>query len=108
LINNAIKFSSKNKDSHPRVEVGYADKNDRHEFFVKDNGIGIDKQYHEEIFGIFKRLHRQDEYEGTGAGLSIVKKVIDDHGGAIWIDSELGAGATFYFTLPKKQGVGHG
>ena len=90
------------KDTHPKVEIGYSDKEGAHEFFVKDNGIGIDKKYHEEIFGIFKRLHKQEEYEGTGAGLSIVKKIIDDHKGTIWIDSALGKGTTFYFTIPKE------
>ncbi|MBN1913960.1 MAG: HAMP domain-containing protein [Candidatus Omnitrophica bacterium] len=106
LINNAIKFSSKNKESNPRVEVGYHDRGDRHEFYVKDNGIGIDKKHQDEVFGIFKRLHRQDEYEGSGAGLSIVKKIIDDHKGSIWIESELGKGAAFYFTIPKKSPQG--
>jgi two-component system, NtrC family, sensor kinase len=102
LISNAVKFSSKNKDTGPIVEVGYSDKNEAHEFYVKDNGIGIDKKHHNEIFGIFKRLHSQKEYEGTGAGLSIVKRIIDDHKGEIWIDSDLGKGATFYFTIPKE------
>jgi two-component system, chemotaxis family, CheB/CheR fusion protein len=102
LISNAVKFSSKNKGIGPIVEVGYSDKNEAHEFYVKDNGIGIDKKYHNEIFGIFKRLHSQKEYEGTGAGLSIVKRIIDDHKGEIWIDSDLGKGATFYFTIPKE------
>ncbi|MFC1666484.1 ATP-binding protein [Candidatus Omnitrophota bacterium] len=103
LINNAIKFSSKLKDVSPVVEVGCSDKGNVYEFYVKDNGIGIDKKYHEGIFGIFKRLHKQEEYEGTGAGLSIVKNIVDDHQGRIWIESELGKGATFYFTIPKKQ-----
>ncbi len=105
LINNAIKFSSKNKDRNPYVEVGCNERGAAYEFYVKDNGIGIDSKHHQEIFGIFKRLHRQEEYEGTGAGLSIVKKVIDDHQGSIWIDSQLGKGAAFYFTIPKKKGV---
>lgn len=100
LINNGIKFSSKNKEEKPRVEIGYTRKNGGHQFSVKDNGIGIDKQHHEQVFGIFKRLHKQEEYEGSGAGLGIVKKIIDDHNGRIWIESELGQGATFYFTLP--------
>jgi two-component system, NtrC family, sensor kinase len=104
LINNAVKFSSTNTAANPRVEVGYADKGDAHEFYVRDNGIGIDKKHHQEVFGIFKRLHKQDEYEGTGAGLSIVKRIIDDHKGSIWIDSVPGQGATFYFTLPKIAG----
>lgn len=102
LISNAVKFSSKNKGTVPKVEVGYNDKNQAHEFSVKDNGIGIDKKYHNEIFGIFKRLHTQEEYEGTGAGLSIVKRIIDDHKGEIWLDSEPGKGTTFYFTIPKN------
>ena len=103
LINNAIKFSAKkNKDVAPKVEIGYNKRDEAGEFYVKDNGIGIDPKYQEEIFGIFKRLHRQDEYEGTGAGLSIVKRIIDDHKGTIWVDSKLGEGATFYFTIPKK------
>ncbi|MFH0738793.1 MAG: ATP-binding protein [Candidatus Omnitrophota bacterium] len=102
LINNAIKFSSKNKGINPRVEVGYNDRGQVHEFYVKDNGIGIDKKYQDEIFGIFKRLHTQEEFEGTGAGLGIVKRIIDDHKGSVWVDSELGKGATFYFTIPKE------
>ncbi|MBM3255070.1 MAG: HAMP domain-containing protein [Candidatus Omnitrophica bacterium] len=101
LINNAIKFSSKNNKSHPRVEIGYADTGEFHQFFVRDNGIGIDPQYHQQVFGIFKRLNSSEEYQGTGVGLSIVQRVADDHGGKVWIESELGKGATFYFTIPK-------
>jgi len=101
LINNAIKFSSKNNKENPRVDVGYIDEGEFHKFFVKDNGIGIDPKYHGQVFGLFKRLHTDKEYEGTGAGLSIVKRVIDDHQGRIWIESEVGHGATFYFTIPK-------
>jgi len=101
LINNAIKFSSKNEKVRPRVEVGYADDTEFHKFYVKDNGIGIDPKFHNQIFGIFKRLHASKEYEGTGAGLSIVKRVVDDHGGRVWIESELGKGAAFNFTIPK-------
>ncbi len=114
LINNAIKFSQKNNnggpgragvpvsEGGPKVEVGFQEQNDDYHFSVKDNGIGIDPKYHERIFGIFQRLHTRGEYEGTGAGLSIVKRVIDDHKGRIWIDSKLGEGATFHFTIPKK------
>jgi signal transduction histidine kinase len=101
LINNAIKFSAKNNKDNPKVEVGYALEEGNHKFYVKDNGIGIDPKYHSQLFGIFKRLHTAKEYEGTGAGLSIVKRVIDDHGGKVWIDSQEGKGATFYFTIPK-------
>jgi len=106
LINNAIKFSSKNNKENPKVEVGYVDEGRSHGFYVKDNGIGIDPKYHDEVFGLFKRLHTLEEYEGTGAGLSIVKRVIDDHGGKIWVESELGKGAAFYFTIPKNLEAG--
>jgi len=101
LINNAIKFSAKNNKSNPRVEIGYADAGEFHQFFVRDNGIGIDPQYHQQVFGIFKRLHSSEEYQGTGVGLSIVQRVAEDHGGKVWVESELGKGATFYFTIPK-------
>lgn len=100
LINNAIKFSSK-QEKPPIVEVSYYDEDQFHKFSVKDNGIGIDPKYHDQIFGIFKRLHTADEFEGSGAGLGIVKKVIDDHKGKVWIESEVGKGTTFFFTIPK-------
>ncbi|MBN3039124.1 MAG: HAMP domain-containing protein [Candidatus Omnitrophica bacterium] len=101
LINNAIKFSSKNNKEAPRVEIGYIDEGRFHRFYVKDNGIGIDPKYHNQIFGIFKRLHTNMEYEGTGAGLSIVKRVVDDHKGEIWVESEIGKGAAFQIRIPK-------
>ncbi len=102
LVSNGIKFSSKLKDRSPYIEVKYIDRGEKHEFRIRDNGIGIDKQYHKEVFGIFKRLHTDQEYRGSGAGLSIVKRIIDDHQGDIWIESELGHGATFCFSLPKN------
>ncbi|MCK5014692.1 MAG: HAMP domain-containing protein [Candidatus Omnitrophica bacterium] len=104
LINNAIKFSSK-QETPPVVEVSYYDEDECHKFSVKDNGIGIDPKYHDQVFGIFKRLHSADEFEGSGAGLGIVKKVIDDHKGKVWIESEAGKGTTFFFTIPKDLKV---
>lgn len=101
LISNAVKYSK--KDVRPVIELGYSDKDDFHEFYVKDNGIGIERQYHDKVFQIFQRLHAKGEYEGTGAGLTIVKKIVENHGGKIWLDSEPGKGATFYFTLPKSS-----
>ncbi|HBR14549.1 MAG TPA: hypothetical protein DD723_03265 [Candidatus Omnitrophica bacterium] len=101
LINNSIKFSSKSNKENPKVDIGYNEREKFYEFYVKDNGIGIDPQYHERIFEIFKRLHKPGEYEGTGAGLSIVKRIVEDHGGRVWVESRLGQGAVFYFTIPK-------
>lgn len=99
LISNAVKYSK--KDIRPVILLGYADKGDFYEFYVKDNGIGIEKQYHDKVFQIFQRLHAKGEYEGTGAGLTIVKKIVENHGGKIWLDSEPDKGAAFYFTIPK-------
>jgi|GEM_PF-3276551 len=101
LISNAIKYSSKNKDDNPKIDIGYTSDNEFHRFYIKDNGIGIDPKYHQKIFNAFSRLHSESEYSGTGIGLSIVKRVIEEHGGNIWIESEEGKGATFYFTLLK-------
>ncbi len=100
LITNAIKFSS-GSGKNPRIDVSYIDGVDAHEFIVKDNGIGIEPQHYDEIFAIFKRLDVSGKYEGTGAGLSIVKNVIDDHGGKVWVQSEIGKGSEFHFTIPK-------
>lgn len=111
LVLNAVKFSAKRDNAAgrvptwPRIEIGWADRGDRWEFFVKDNGIGIDPKYHDQIFGIFKRLHANDAYEGTGVGLSIVKRVVEDHGGRVRVESQAGQGATFRVFLPKTPGT---
>lgn len=101
LLNNAVKFSSKNSPA-PEIEVSCLETEDEYQFCVADNGIGIESKFHEQVFGLFKRLHTQEEYEGTGAGLNIVKRIIEDHRGRIWVESELGKGAKFIFTLPKN------
>ena len=102
LLNNAIKYSSKNKKEKPQVEIGCEDKGDMYNFFVKDNGIGIDPKDHEKVFGMFTRIQTAEQFEGTGAGLGIVHRIVLDHGGKIWVDSELGKGAAFYFSIPKN------
>lgn len=99
LIGNGLKF---NNSKHPRVEVGRIDKKPC-VYYVKDNGIGIDKKHHDEVFTIFRRLHSKKKYEGTGAGLTIVKKIVQAHGGRIWLESKKGKGSTFYFTLEKEK-----
>ncbi len=99
LIANAVKFNNK---PNPMVEVGFRNaENNAYLFHVRDNGIGIDPDFHEKIFVIFQRLHRREEYEGSGAGLAIVKKIIEIHKGKIWVESTVGEGSTFFFTIPK-------
>ncbi len=97
LIANAIKFNDK---PSPRISIGCRRHPDHVEFSVADNGIGIDRQYFDKIFMIFQRLHRSEEYRGTGAGLTIVKKIVEKHRGRVWVESVVGEGTTFYFTVP--------
>nr|WP_277875802.1 ATP-binding protein [Trichocoleus sp. FACHB-90] len=97
LIGNAIKFRS---NQQPEIHVGVSRQEDAWLFSVRDNGIGIDPQFSDRIFVIFQRLHTRDEYAGTGMGLAICKKIVECHRGNIWVESQLGQGATFYFTIP--------
>ena len=100
LIGNAIKF--KKPKIQPKIHIsGYLDtKKKEYIFSVSDNGIGIEKQYNNKIFDIFKRLHTIDEYRGTGIGLAICKRIVEHYGGKIWVESKYGKGSTFYFTIP--------
>lgn len=98
LIGNAIKFQN---DSRPEVFIN-AERIDRGWLFsVNDNGIGIDPQYYKRIFAVFQRLHDRGKYEGTGIGLAVCKKIVERHGGSIWVKSQEGKGSTFYFTISE-------
>src|SRR5665647_2567811 len=99
LIVNAIKF--KKKSEIPKIYISCKKKNEFYEFAVRDNGIGIEMQYHERVFTIFQRLHSIKDYPGTGIGLSICKRIVERHGGKIWFESKENEGTTFYFTLKK-------
>ncbi|MGZ7068114.1 MAG: sensor histidine kinase [Methanobacterium sp.] len=106
LISNAIKF--KKPQFPPKIHISAKKDTMKNEyvFSVSDNGIGMEKQYSDRIFEVFKRLHPIGEYEGTGIGLSIVNRIIERHGGRIWVESELGEGSTFYFTIPVRSEIG--
>lgn len=100
LLSNAIKFTQ--PKGAPHIEIGHKNQNGESLYYVKDNGIGLDMGYAEKIFGVFQRLHRADEFEGTGVGLAIVESIIQRHGGRVWAEGEINEGATIYFTLPEE------
>lgn len=97
LINNALKYRNEN----PRIGIGSSDAGDFWQFYVSDNGLGIEQRFHDKVFVIFQRLHNREDYSGTGIGLAICKKIVESYGGRIWIESKPGEGSTFYFTIRK-------
>jgi signal transduction histidine kinase len=98
LIDNAVKFMG--DQENPQVEIGqFGERDGKPAFFVKDNGIGIAPKYLEQVFGLFNKLN--PEIEGTGIGLALVKRIVEQNGGEVWVESELKKGSTFYFTIPR-------
>jgi len=100
LIGNAIKFRG---NELPFIHISASRNGNGWTFSIRDNGIGIAPEYAERILAIFQRPHSREEYPGMGIGLAVCKKIVEHHGGRIWVESELGKGATFYFTLPREE-----
>ena len=100
LLSNAIKYSS--KKINPEIITGSVEDSEMHIYYVKDNGAGFEMKYATKLFGVFQRLHRQDEFEGTGLGLALAKRIVSKHSGEIWAESILNEGTTFYFSIPKN------
>jgi light-regulated signal transduction histidine kinase (bacteriophytochrome) len=98
LLSNALKYSSKKE--HPLIEIGSSLTGTDVTYYIRDNGAGFDMKYAQKLFTVFKRMHSQEEFEGTGVGLATTHSIISRHGGRIWAEAEPDAGATFYFTIP--------
>jgi signal transduction histidine kinase len=101
LLSNAIKYSGKTEN--PKVEIGSESKDGENIYWVKDNGVGFDMKYYDKLFGVFQRLHSFAEFDGTGVGLALVKRIVTRHGGRVWAEAEPGKGATFYIALQSMK-----
>ncbi|HEY5167829.1 MAG TPA: ATP-binding protein [Thermoleophilia bacterium] len=104
LLGNAWKFTRRAEHAH--VEVGALDAGGERAFFVRDDGVGFDMKYAQHLFGVFQRMHAAEDYEGDGVGLATVQRLVRRHGGRVWAESEVGEGASFFFTLPAASAGG--
>jgi len=100
LVGNALKYSAKRDDA--RIEIGGRREPGQNLYWIRDNGVGFDMRYVGKLFGVFQRLHRSDEFDGTGVGLAIVQRVVARHGGRVWAEGKPGDGACFHFSLPQE------
>lgn len=109
LIGNAVKYQENEQNICISVGACRDEQKNQIVFWIKDNGVGFNMKYSDKLFGVFQRLHSEDEFEGTGIGLALVRRIVNRHGGDVWAESKIGEGSTFYFSLPDKQkGIDYG